>query len=283
MRWPLLLLGSFALTIVLSPSAAAQDEAARLEAHFREVEGELLARDVDHLTPAQREARARHVRVLREYRERGIFPHNHDFRGERRPYFVDRHGTLCAMAYLIARSGRTDLVERVAAGANHAYLPELARDPELRAWLEEAGLTVEEAARIQPTYGYREDGDVTPEYAYASVLTMGLEGGLVAWNLARSPADRGRGVRGAAGVAGGALGMVVGAVSVFGGNGDHTLGKMNAYAGAASVVLGLRTLLAQRGGERVPVDPPAGAGAAVTAAPWVGRGGEAGVALRLRF
>ena len=57
------------------------------------------------------------------------------------------------MAYLIDRSGRSDIVAKVASTRNNAYIRQLATDPGLIAWLDSAGLSVAEAARIQPTYG----------------------------------------------------------------------------------------------------------------------------------
>src|SRR5687767_4852395 len=85
-------------------------EQSRVRQHLLGAERELLQRDVSSLTEAQRAARARNIHTLREYRINGVFPHNHDYPGIRVPYFRDAHGTLCAMAYLIARSENSDLV-----------------------------------------------------------------------------------------------------------------------------------------------------------------------------
>lgn len=128
-------------------------EATRLRAHFDSVLAELNARDVADLLPRQRLARAELLQALARYRDGGVFPHNHDFAGTAVPYFRDEHGTLCAMAYLVATTGRHDIVDAVAAHRNNAYIPELATDMQLGAWLDSVGLTVAEAARIQPTYG----------------------------------------------------------------------------------------------------------------------------------
>ena len=57
------------------------------------------------------------------------------------------------MAFLVAASGRHDIVERIRATRNNARIRELTDDTALVAWLAEAGLTVAEAARIQPAYG----------------------------------------------------------------------------------------------------------------------------------
>jgi hypothetical protein len=127
-------------------------EAARLRAHFREVLAELRAKDLAHLSLPQRAARARRIAELERYAGAGRFPRNLDSPGVPIPYFVDANGTHCAMAHLIASTGAGELVARVAAAKNNAFIRELSADPELLSWLEEAGLTVAEAARIQPSY-----------------------------------------------------------------------------------------------------------------------------------
>src|SRR5438094_164210 len=128
-------------------------EQAWIRAHLDSVERELRAKDVSLLAPGQREARLRNLDVLHGYWVRGVFPQNTDFPGQRVPYFIDRYGTRCAMAYLIEQSGEGDLVTRVAATHNNARIPELRTDPDLGAWLWRNGITLEEAARIQPAYG----------------------------------------------------------------------------------------------------------------------------------
>ena len=88
---------------------------------------------------------------LAEYREQGVFPRNPGFAGPM-PSFIDEHGTRCAMAHLLELGGAGTLVAEIAATRNHAFVAELASDPRVVAWLDAAGLSVEEAARIQPTY-----------------------------------------------------------------------------------------------------------------------------------
>jgi hypothetical protein len=89
---------------------------------------------------------------LARYRRRGVFPKNRDFPGRAMPYFVDADGTRCAMAHLLELGGAATLVERVARDNNNAFVRELAGDAELLAWLDAAGISVEEAAAIQPGY-----------------------------------------------------------------------------------------------------------------------------------
>ena len=144
---------------VLALSDAERTEVARVRQHISGAETIMARHDVSLLSSAQRVARARNLRLLRAYRAAGRFPRNEHFPGQRVPVFRDDHGNLCAMAYLIAKSGRTDLVNRVAQTHNYARIPELAQDPALVAWLRDAGMSATEAARVQPTYGYQRTQD----------------------------------------------------------------------------------------------------------------------------
>ena len=128
-------------------------EVARIQAHIFRAERLAAARDVSGLSPAARAARRRLLQELAVYRRRGVFPQNRDFPGRRMPYFIDARGVRCAMAHLIELSGGATLVQRIARTRNNAYVRELADEPELIAWLDRNGLSVEEAARIQPSYG----------------------------------------------------------------------------------------------------------------------------------
>lgn len=181
-------------------------EVSRLQAHFDSVDAELRARSIDGLSTSQVERRSRLTAWLREYRNAGAFPVNDKFDSPT-PFFRDRNGTLCAMAYLIYRSGRADIVDEVAATRNNAYIAELADDPALIAWLDSSGLSVAEAARIQPQYdGYPfpifENRGVDSDFALASV-------GLGSFSLATSALNMVK-----PGYVSGILGIVAGAVSI---------------------------------------------------------------------
>jgi hypothetical protein len=126
---------------------------ARIRAHFDSVLSELPARDLSSRTAAQRARRAGLLATLRAYRDRGDFPHNYDFPGQLVPYFVDRKtGTLCAVAHLLESTGRRDIVDRVARMNNNVWVSALAGDTALTHWLDDNGLTIAEAARIQVPY-----------------------------------------------------------------------------------------------------------------------------------
>ena len=128
-------------------------EVRRIQGHLLDVERALRSRGTEGLNAAQLERRNTALNWLREYRERGQFPHNHTHDDGRVPVFIDEHGTPCAVAYLLQRSGRESLVSEIASTDNNVYAWELEDDPRFSEWLDETGLTLAEAARIQPSYG----------------------------------------------------------------------------------------------------------------------------------
>jgi hypothetical protein len=131
-------------------AATAASEVRRIRAHFDSVLAELGQRDLGELSAAQRATRASLLAELRGYRDRGEFPHNYDFPGRLIPYFVDRKtGAMCAVANLLAVSGRRDIVDRVAHANNNVWVDELVGDTAFTHWLDASGLTLREAARIQ--------------------------------------------------------------------------------------------------------------------------------------
>jgi hypothetical protein len=140
--------------VVDQESGARAVEVRRIRAHFDSVLTELGSRDVAALGASQRDNRRVLMAALRAYRDRGMFPHNYDFPGEAVPYFVDRGtGALCAVGHLLASSGRRDIVDRVARTDNNVRVAQLAGDTAFTAWLDANGLTLAEAAWIQPKYG----------------------------------------------------------------------------------------------------------------------------------
>ena len=228
--------------------AHVRSEAVRLRAHFDQVDVELRTRDVSHLSASQRANRAKLIAWLRDYRDAGEFPLNDKFAGEAVPFFRDSKGTLCAMAYLIDRSGRGDIVDHVASTRNNAYIRELVDDRNLVRWLDTWGLTAAEAARIQPAYdgnpccvipgpGETNRNRVDADYA---LLSMGLGGssiGTLGFNLF-SPSR----TSGAAGVLAGTAAVIAG-VAHMDDLGDRRIARANVVAGSLAMIGGLRGLL----------------------------------------
>jgi hypothetical protein len=262
----------------------AEPEVSRLRRHFATVLDELAAADVSHLTPPQRAARARAVARLRRYRDRGVFPHNHD-RAARTPFFVDEHGTRCAMAYLIEEAGGGTLVASIAAARNNAYIPELTGDAALVAWLDANGLTAAEAARIQPAYdgcGFEDCSDDLDRKDLVTALGLAvIDGAAIAVNL-----------RDDAGTNAGVLGLVAGGITAGFGYGkihgapeeatrERDLGWTVLGVGVVTAAVSLHTLV--RGRPAAPAAPPAAAGppGGWSVAPLLGE--TRGVSLATRF
>ena len=251
------LVGSLALLSSLpgpltGPASLTQRlEVARLRAHFDSVDVELRRAPGSRATAGQGTAKVTLVQWLREYRGAGQFPHNDRFPGQSVPFFRDSRGVLCAMAYLIDRSGRPDLVDRVAARSNNAYIAELAHDPELRAWLDSVDLSVAEAARIQPSYGDVEaDEEVSTEYAITSILVSGAAlttVGLNLWHPSKST--------GWAGLLAGGAGLLAGAVKLGEDGGTDKVATANLIIGGGAIAAGLVRLL--NSGDGQPSNQPA--------------------------
>lgn len=150
-----------AVTLLLTsetwPTQASDPEVTRIRQHLSRVSERLRANPPRALSPTQLAARLQALDWLDEYKDVGPFPHNHVRPAERVPVFVDPHGTPCAVGYLMLRTGAQDLVEQVVRRDNLIRVPELEGDERFTAWLDSVGLTLEEAALIQPAYGPRPD------------------------------------------------------------------------------------------------------------------------------
>jgi hypothetical protein len=136
---------------MLNSMIVGREERRRVREHLLEAEGMARRRRVP-LDPLRALTRTLLLEELAAYRRRGRFPLNHERRSRARPEFVDPHGTRCAVAHLMDISGQSELVRHVADTNNHARVRELARLPELRAWLAASGVSLDEAERIQPSY-----------------------------------------------------------------------------------------------------------------------------------
>jgi len=174
-----------------------------------------------------------------------MFPKNDKFNVPR-PFFRDSQGTLCAMAYLIERSGRSDIVDNVATTRNNAYIRDLADDPGLIAWLDSVGLTVAEAARIQPSYGgiiFDPDArnHVSSDFALAAV---GLGSAWLATSVVNvlKPSYLG----GFLGVIAGTAAIIVGADHLDENRGTKRVAAVTTGLGAVSLGAGIYGLLEAR-------------------------------------
>lgn len=227
-----------------------RSEVARLRAHFDSVDTELRIRDVSHLSVEQRASRARLIAWLREYRNAGRFPQNDRFPNRTIPFFRDSQATLCAMAFLVDRSGRGDIVDHIAKTRNNAYIRDLTDDQALLAWLDASGLSASEAARIQPSYEQVADR-VSSDYALVSMGLGGSSLGTIGFNLF-SPSR----ISGGVGLLAGAATIAAGVVKLEDGPGNRKVALANTAIGSVAAVAALRALYAMRGARaRTPAEP----------------------------
>lgn len=224
------------LTADVAPAAAALAERASLTAHFDSVVTELQHARTTALTPAQHYRRNSLIERLRAYRDAQTFPHNETHPASRVPVFRDAHGHLCAMGDLLAFAGRRDLVQAVVAINNNAYIAELGRTAALTTWLDSVGLTLAEAARVQPAYqDTRTDVQNERRWLWSSIIASSTLAGATAWEP-----HRGLGVLA---MAAGLTGVVLGNSIRDQGTGNRGLAGSTMVFGAVAVAVGLSTFV----------------------------------------
>lgn len=258
-----------------------RNEVGRLQAHFDSVDKELLARDVSHLSAPQRRARGELITWLREYRAAAAFPLNDEVSNRAVPVFRDSRGILCAMAYLIQRSGRADIVDDIAASRNTAPVAELADDPRLIAWLDSTGLSLDEAAHIQPTY-YRPPGRdvVSANYALSSMALSGTAAVTAGVNVV-SPTR----VSGVIGFIAGSLATVGGVTRLRDGGSTKSVAEMNTAMGVVAMSIAFRGIMSPKASTRAQAanaTRPRDVALAPAVLPMVGRP-QVGFVLSARF
>lgn len=237
---------------------------------------ELAARNVGDLSEVRLANRDKLLEELARYRDIGEFPRNYDFPGERVPYFIDRKtGTRCAVAFLLESTGRGDVVQRVVATNNNVWVPQLAGDAEFTAWLDENGLTLAEAARIQVPYlgempapqPAAQTSSSHRAYNIGSAAVIGASAASALWS-----ARTGGRISKVSALTSGVAALGLGSVGLAGR--DRSVGAVNMIAGSAAAYLATRSILrdrriasAQREEQRVSVTPTVsvsdGAGVAV--------------------
>jgi hypothetical protein len=281
----------FGVASTVHAAAGASKEVARVRAHFDSVLTELTARDASSLTGGQRANRATLIAELARYRDRGAFPHNYDFPGRLVPYFVDRKtGAMCAVANLLAATGRRDIVDRVAAANNNVWVDDLQADTAFTRWLDDNGLTLSEAARIQIVY----DNSQTPvemarQVSYIAIAPLAIvsSASMTLWNLTGNSNGHRPGASWT-GMMAGALGVGAGGLLMTHSSASPdkvgTLGLVTAGTGLLSMVAAgsamhahHQRLAAERDSTRRPGVTDASIG------PFVAPTGSTGIGMSFRF
>jgi hypothetical protein len=143
-------LGDAAFIAALGRPPTDDEEPLRIRTHFLAVKQLLASRPATR--PELADRRAQLLAHFDDYIAKGTTPRNTHLPW-RTPVFIDDEGTICAVGYLIEHTAGRAVAERIAARHRYAYLEEIvAAMPEVRAWVEQSGFTLEELASIQPGY-----------------------------------------------------------------------------------------------------------------------------------
>ncbi|MBA3458894.1 MAG: hypothetical protein H0T46_02965 [Deltaproteobacteria bacterium] len=112
-------------------------------------------------------ARAANIKRFRAYQQKGVFPSN-TYDGRKLNVWMDEQGQFCAAATIMIASGKSDLVNQVAAQDNFIRLGTV-KQGAVMDWILTSGLTQDEIAAIQePFMGVmREEPFVDPNLRMA--------------------------------------------------------------------------------------------------------------------
>jgi hypothetical protein len=259
---------SFEKAFGKKPTAEVSNEL-RIATHLAYVENLLREKELPHLSATVKEKRLHALNLLHQYWEKGVFPENLDYPGERKPCFIDKNGRICAVGFLVEQTASREAAERI--NEKYQYEELLAmNDPLLDDWVAANGFTKEECAMIQPTYGdpvgnpsYTAN-KITPAYGISSSIAGGISLSLNTINSIQIS-------RGSAGKTVPLLGLITGAGqialglsnmpkqhtngfgAVYTNESQKTLSFINIGLGTTSIILSTWNLLANRKPKEKPV------------------------------
>jgi Ca-activated chloride channel family protein len=161
-------IGDVSFTVKFGELPTAQtDDKLRVQTHLQYVETILRQADISNLTATQQQNRAKILDALHEYWTNGRFPKN-DYFTSRKSVFIDKQNTHCAVGYLIKETEGEAVTQLINAKYQFASIYDI-KMAEVAKWAVTYGLTIDECAMIQPTYG----GWIRPE-PVGSRQTAGL-------------------------------------------------------------------------------------------------------------
>lgn len=237
------------------------DDNLRIAAHLEYAEMELRKRDVSQLSAEMRGKRAHMLDLLHEYWAAGIFPKNYD-RKERKPCFVDRDGTICAVGYLVEQTAGRSVAEDINSRHKYATILEM-NDSKVDEWIAESGLSKEECAMIQPQYapgGTQNVNNVKPAFAISSTLLMGVNVASTVVNGIQIATGSTRGGAPALGIVGGAGQITLGIIGFkkkldgtgmlrtagYGNNSQRGISMVNMALGSLTVGMSIWNIAAHK-------------------------------------
>ena len=103
---------SFVTKFGHQPNSSTDDEL-RIKTHLEYVENLLKQKDVSDLSIELQNRRKHLLDLLHNYWTRGVFPKNYDYAGKRKPCFIDKDNTICAVGYLIEQTTSRQVAEEI--------------------------------------------------------------------------------------------------------------------------------------------------------------------------
>jgi hypothetical protein len=152
------------------------DNQLRIKTHLAYVENLLRKKDVSYLSVEMQEKRFHALDLLHNYWTNAIFPKNYDFSYQRKPCFIDKDETICAVGYLIEQTTSRKVAEGINSKHKYSDLLEM-NDATVDKWILQSGLTKQECAMIQPTYGPEPVytlNNINPRYGISSSILGGI-------------------------------------------------------------------------------------------------------------
>lgn len=146
------------------------DENLRIKTHLEYVEKTLRSKNVSNLPEKLKSQRIKNLNLLHNYWQNGKFPKNYDIKNTRKPCFIDKDGTICAVGYLVQQTESNKLANEINSKFKYSWISEM-KEEKLFNWVKKSGLTLEEVQTIQPGYSYDSTIDGPEQkYAIASVI-----------------------------------------------------------------------------------------------------------------
>jgi hypothetical protein len=158
-QWVNLILGDISYESAFGHKPdATTDNNLRIRTHLEYVENLLRNKNVSDLSTNLQTKRNHLLDLLHDYWTNGVFPKNYDYVDQRKPCFIDKDGTICAVGYLLEQTTSRQVADEI--NNKHKYDELLAmNNSTVDNWVLTSGLTKEECAMIQPTYGGCQDSD----------------------------------------------------------------------------------------------------------------------------
>jgi hypothetical protein len=158
-QWVNLILGDISYESAFGHKPdATTDNNLRIRTHLEYVENLLRNKNVSDLSTNLQTKRNHLLDLLHDYWTNGVFPKNYDYVDQRKSCFIDKDGTICAVGYLLEQTTSRQVADEI--NSKHKYDELLAMNNlTVDNWVLTSGLTKEECAMIQPTYGGCQDSD----------------------------------------------------------------------------------------------------------------------------